>query len=336
MKIACQISILGSLAILGSLHAGTSSSLKLVQEIPLPQVKGRIDHMAVDVKGHRLFVAALGNNTVEVIDLKAGKRVYTISGLAEPQAVLYLADSNELYITNGRTGECRILDAVSFRTERKIDFADDADNLRYDSTTHRVYVAYGSGAIGVIDAVGGTRLGDIKLAGHPESFQIDKASGTIFVNVPSARQIAVLDASALKVKTIWPLKIAADNFPIALDTARHRLFVGTRKPPKLLVFDIQSGGLVQEVAIDGTTDDVFYDAARKRVYVACGAGFLDVIEQEDASSYVPSERIPTAPGARTCLFVPESSVLYLAVPIQKDRDAAIYVYEASPSQHSQP
>lgn len=335
MRAACRVSILGAFVILGNLHGGTSSSLKLVQQIPLPQVKGRIDHMAIDLKGRRLFVAALGNDTVEVVDLQAGKRVHTIAGLAEPQAVLYLADSNQLYITNGRTGECRVLDGASFQTKSTISFADDADNIRYDPAAHRVYVGYGSGAIGVVDGVSGKRAGDIKLSGHPESFQIEKDSGTIFVNVPSARQIAVLDTAALKVRAVWPLKAVQDNFPMALDDANHRLFVGTRKPTRLLVFDAQSGGLVQEVGIDGTTDDVFYDAARKRIYVACGTGFLDVIEQKDASNYVPSERISTAPGGRTCLLVPESGVLYLAVPVQKDRDAAIYIYDVNPSLRSQ-
>ena len=313
------------------LRAESSPSLKLTGKIALGNVKGRIDHMAIDLKNQRLFVAALGNDTVEVVDLKVGKQVHTIRGLAEPQAVLYLAEMNQIYITNGRTGDCQVLDGESFKAINTIRLGDDADNLRYDPAARRVYVAYGSGAIGVIDAASAKRIGDIKLAGHPESFQLDKGSGTIFVNIPSARQIAVLDANELKVKAVWPLKTVEENFPMALDSVNHRLFVGTRKPPRLMVFDTASGALVQELGIDGTTDDVFYDAAHKRIYVSCGAGLLDVIQQKDASQYVPSERIPTAAGARTCLLVPQTATLYLAVPAQNDRDAAIYVYGVNPS-----
>jgi len=318
-------------AIPGNLRAEPSPSLTLAQKIPLPNVKGRIDHMAIDLQGKRLFVAALGNDTVEVVDLKAGRQARTISGLAEPQGVLFLPQKNRIYVTNGRTGDCQILDGESFQTMNTLRLADDPDNIRYDPAAGRIYVGYGSGAIGVIDAATEKQIGDIKLAGHPESFQIEKDTGRIFVNVPSARQIAVLDAKALKVEATWPLAQVQENFPMALDNANHRLFIGTRKPPKLLALDTQSGKLVQELNIDGTTDDVFYDVAHKRIYVSCGAGFLDVIQQKDASEYIASERIPTAAGARTCLFVPESAALYLAVPARTDGDAAIYLYQVNPS-----
>ena len=331
MKTVCIAALLFVVAIPGNLRAEPSSSLTLVQRIPLANVKGRIDHMAIDLQGKRLFVAALGNDTVEVVDLKAGRQARTISGLAEPQGVLFLPQKNRVYITNGRAGDCQILDGESFEVINTLRLGDDPDNIRYDPSAGRIYVGYGSGAIGVIDAATEKLIGDIKLAGHPESFQIEKDTGRIFVNVPSASQIAVVDGTALKAEATWPLIQAQENFPMALDNANHRLFVGTRKPPKLLVLDTQSGKLVQELSIDGTTDDVFYDAARKRIYTSCGAGFLDVVQQKDASEYLMSERIPTAPGARTCLFVPEPAALYLAVPAERARDAAIYVYQVNPS-----
>ncbi len=287
--------------------------------------------MAIDLKGGRLFVAALGNDTVEVVDLKAGKQVHTIRGLAEPQGVLYLAETNQIYVTNGRAGDCRVLDGESFKVTTTIPLGEDADNLRYDPAARRVYVAYGAGAIGVIDAASMKRIGDIKLAGHPESFQLDKGSGTIFVNVPSAKQIAVLDANELRVKTVWPLKAAQENFPMALDSAGHRLFVGTRKPAKLLILDTESGKLLQTLNIDDTTDDVFYYAPRGFIYVSCGAGFLNTIQRKDTSEYASWGRIPTAAGARTCLLVPETATLYLAVPAQSERDASIWVYDVNPS-----
>ena len=210
---------------------------------------------------------------------------------------MFLPEKNRIYITNGRTGDCQILDGESFQVINTLRFADDPDNIRCDLSAGRIYVGYGSGAIGVIDAATEKRLGDIKLGGHPESFQIEKDTGRIFVNVPSAKQIEVLDSKALKAEATWPLTQVQENFPMALDNANHRLFVGTRKPPKLLVLDTLSGKLVQELTIDGTTDDLFYDAAHKRIYVSCGAGLLDVVQQKDASEYAVSERIPTAAGA---------------------------------------
>ncbi len=314
----------------GPLRAETPSSLRLAQEIPLRNVKGRIDHMAADLQGKRLFVAALGNDTVEVVDLRAGKQVHAIRGPAEPQGVLFLADSNEVYVAGGKTGECWILNGRSFQIIDKIKFSGDADNIRYASATHRIYVGYGSGAIGVIDAVSRKRIGAVELPGHPESFQIDENRHRIFVNVPSAKQIAVLDSNALKVEAVWPLQGVEENFPMALDAANERLFVAARKPPRLLVFDTRSGGLGQEMGIDGDADDIFYDGPRKRLYISCGAGFLDVVLQRDVSDYSLLEKIPTAGRARTSLFVPEWGVLYLAAPAQRGSDAALYVYEIGP------
>ncbi len=330
MRTVCIAALVLVATIVCNLQAEPSSSLTLVQKIPLLNVKGRIDHMAIDLQGRRLFVAALGNDTMEVVDLKAGRQARTISGLAEPQGILFLPEKNRIYITNGRTGDCQILDGESFQVINTLRFADDPDNIRYDLSAGRIYVGYGSGAIGVIDAATEKRLGDIKLGGHPESFQIEKDTGRIFVNVPSAKQIEVLDSKALKAEATWPLTQVQENFPMALDNANHRLFVGTRKPPKLLVLDTRSGKLVQKLTIDGTTDGVFYDAAHKRIYVSCGAGLLDVVQQKDASEYAVSERIPTAAGARTCLFAPELATIYLAVPAQTARDAAIHAYEIKP------
>jgi len=322
-----RMSLIVVFTVLGNLQGQTPppSSLELARKIPLPNVKGRIDHMAIDAKGKRLFVACLGNNTVEVVDLKAGKRVHTISGIAEPQGVLFLPEYNRIYITSGGTGECSIFNGQTLQFIDKIKFSDNADNIRYDPSTGRIYVGYGPGGIGVIDAGTGELIGDIKLLGHPEAFVIDKDSGNIFVNVPAAKQIEVVDSRQQKIRGIRPLKVEG-NYPIALDSASHRLFVASRKPARLLVFDARSVKLVRELNIDGMADDIFYDAARKRIYVSCGAGFIDVVEPRDTPDYVLVEKVPTAAGARTSLFVPESATLYLAVPAGKDHGAAIYVY----------
>ncbi|HEY3127832.1 MAG TPA: hypothetical protein VGL91_00090 [Acidobacteriota bacterium] len=304
-----------------------TAPLKLVQTIPLAGVKGRIDHMAVDVQAKRLFVAALGNDTVEVLDLQTGKRLHTIAGLQEPQGIRYVPEIDRIFVASGGDGTCKIFDGRSYQPAGRVNFSSDADNVRYDPVLTRIYVGYGGGALGIVDAAKGTLLGEIKLEGHPESFQLETSGRKIFVNVPTRQHIAVVDREKHAVVAKWPVSAQA-NFPMALDERNQRLFIGCRHPAKLLVLDAQSGKMISELTIPGDTDDLFYDASRRRIYVSCGEGFLAVLEQKDANHYQPSGKIPTAPGARTSLFVPEMSHLYLAVPRRANQEAEIRVYNA--------
>ena len=306
--------------------AEENSPPRLAQTIALPNVEGRIDHLAVDLKGPRLFVAALGNNTVEVIDLRAGKRVHTITGLHEPQGVGFIPESNQLFVANGKGGACDIFDASSFKRVKSVKFSDDADNVRYDAAAARVYVGYGDGALGAIDTASGERRGDIKLDGHPESFQLEKSGPRIFVNIPTARKIAVVDRAKATVVASWKVD-PRDNFPMALDDEHHRLFVATRKPAELLVFDTESGRVAASLDAPGDADDVFYDAAKRRIYVSGGEGAIGVFQQKDADHYEAISKIASAAGARTSLFVPELRRLYLAVPHRGSQGAEIRVYE---------
>src|SRR5438132_4001906 len=149
--------------------------LKLVQTIALPGVEGRIDHLSADVKGHRLFVAALGNNTLEVVDLAQGKRIRSIMGLREPQGVVYIPELDQFVVANGDDGTVRTFDGKSFMTVSSLMLGGDADNVRYDSTGGRLVVGYGAGALGFIDAKSHRVSGTVKLAAHPESFQLEKS-----------------------------------------------------------------------------------------------------------------------------------------------------------------
>ena len=311
-----------------TMHAA-DAPLNLVQTIPMPKVDGRIDHMAADVAGCRLFVAALGNNTVEVLDLKAGKLIQSLPGFAEPQGIAYVPELNRLFVANGADGTCRIVDGRSFKTIASVQCGDDADNVRYDEKGRRIYVGYGSGALMVLDAKTGDKLADIKLAGHPESFRLESVGPRIFVNVPKADQIAVIDRDKALVTATWSIKEAKSNFPLILDEASHRLFAGCRNPARLLVYDYSTspGRLVTSVPISHDTDDLFYDAANKSLYVSCGAGAIDVFRQNDADRYTLEKTISTATGARTSLFVPELKILCLAVPHRGTQLAEIRVYQ---------
>lgn len=301
--------------------------LHLVQTIALPDVHGRIDHLAVDLQNRRLFIAALGNDTVEIIDLRAGRRVHTIRGLSEPQGVLFVHAVNRLFVANGTGGRVDVFDGESFAIVRSIGGLPDADNLRYDATHERVYVGYGAGAIRILDAGTAESLGDIRLSGHPEAFQLESAGlHRLFVNVPTMRQIAVASTATRRVTVTWPVARARSNFPMALDESDHRLFVATRNPAQLLVYDTETGRAITTVGIVGDADDVFFDAARKSIYVSGGAGFVSVLQQRDADHYSVVASVPTRPGARTSLFVPEWDRLYLAVPQRGHAAAEVRVY----------
>jgi DNA-binding beta-propeller fold protein YncE len=317
----------------GLLHCAqaqdTTAHLTLEKTIPMPKVEGRIDHMAADVVGQRFFVAALGNNTIEVLDLKAGKTLQSLPGFAEPQGIAYVPELNRIFVANGQDGTCRILDGQSLKTIASVQCGEDADNVRYDAQAKRIYVGYGDGALAVLDAKAGGKLADIKLAGHPESFRLEPGGRRIFVNVPKASHIAVVDRDKGEVTTTWALKEAKSNFPLILDEATHRLFAGCRNPARVLVYDyaVPSGRLVTSVSISRDTDDLFFDAANKVLYISCGQGTIDVIRQTDADHYAAAESIPTASGARTSLFVPDLKILCLAVPRRGSQAAEIRVFK---------
>lgn len=308
-------------------HGQEPATLKLTRTIPLPGVKGRFDHFAIDAKGHRLFVAALGNNTLEVLDIASGKSLKSVAVLKKPQGVVYLSDSNQIAVASGDDGTFKQFNGASYELVKNLGLLDDADNARFDAKTKLAYVGYGDGALAIIDSATMKQTGSIKVAAHPESFQLEQQGNRIFVNVPDANQIAVIDREKQTVTATWPLKEFQANFPMALDETNHRLFVGCRKPARLVVFDTTTGKLVADVAISGDTDDIFYDAALKRLYVSCGEGFVDVIEQHEADHYQLRERIPTRAGARTSFLSVELNEFYLAVPQRGNQAAEIRIFQ---------
>ena len=300
--------------------------LHLTQTIPLPGVEGRIDHLAIDLAGRRLFLCALGNNTVEVIDLEKGARLRSITGLGAPQGVAYVPEPSRVFVAMDKGGLCNFYDGKSFALLGSADFKDDADNMRYDDIGQRVYVGFGNGGLGILDARSGKNIGAIKLSGHPEAFALEKHGPRIFVNVPGARHVAVVDRDKREVIATWKIDEASANFPIAFDEANHRLFVGCRLPAKILVLNTDSGAVVTSLGIGADVDDIFYDASRHRLYVICGDGAIDMIEQIDRDSYKMSAKIPTARGSRTGLFVPELNSLFVAIPRRGSQNAEVRKY----------
>jgi DNA-binding beta-propeller fold protein YncE len=301
-------------------------AFKLKQTITLPGVEGRIDHLALDPSGERLFVCALGNNTLEVLDLRKGERIHSITGLGAPQGIAYIPEFNRLFVANDKGGICKIYDGKSFQEVGQLDFKDDADNVRYDDAAKKIYVGFGTGGIAILNAPDGKEIGSIKLSAHPEAFELEKNGHRIFVNVPNSRDVAVIDRDKREVINKWKTDLAFGNFPMAIDETDHRLFIGCRLPSKLVVLSTDSGDVVAKIDISGDPDDVFYDAKRHRIYAICGAGKIDVVEQIDPKTYKTLTKVDTAEGARTGLFVPERDTLFVAVPHRGSQRAEIRCY----------
>jgi len=314
--------------LLGVAFGQEQHALSLKEKIDLPNVNGRIDHLSADVKGHRIFVSALGNGTVEELDVQSGKRLHSTVGLAEPQGVYYDASTNRLFVACGGDGTVKLFDAATAQLLATASFSGDADNLRYDTRRRRIIVGFGDGGLGFLDP-NGKKTGEIVLDGHPESFQLERTGTRAFVNVPDAREIEMVDLVKDAVLSKLPVTSALSNFPMALDEAHHRLFIGCRKPARMLALDTATGKQTASIEIVGDTDDLFYDASKSRVYVIGGAGFVEVFEENDATHYSRVARLPTAPGARTGLFVAEWGELFIAVPHRGQQGAQILVYTAN-------
>jgi DNA-binding beta-propeller fold protein YncE len=300
--------------------------LSLAAHIDLPNVDGRIDHFSADLKGQRLFMSALGNHTVEVLDVQLDKRLRTLSDLAEPQGAYYDPASDRLFVACAKDGAVKVFDGSSYQLLNTIKFSADADNVRYDARGHRVVVGYGDGSLAFLDS-NGKKAGEIALDGHPESFQLEKTGTRVFVNVPDKKEIQVADVVKNTVLAKWPVTSALKNYPMALDEAHHRLLIGCRAPALMLVIDTETGKQTAAVEIVGDTDDLFYDAAKSRVYVIGGQGFVDVLEQKDADHYDRTAHLATAAGARTGLFVADWGKLFVAVPHRGEQRAEILAYE---------
>ena len=315
-----------------------SEPLSLDSHIPLPGVKGRIDHLSVDLKGQRIFVAAVDNHTLEVIDLKLGQKIRTITDLAEPQGVFYDASTNRLFVACALDGVVKVFDGTTFKVLGEAKFPDDADNVRYDARNKNVIVGYagakqlrkretGTGGLGFLDS-NGNKITDIVIDAHPESFQLEKTGSRLFVNVPDKKEIEVIEVPKHAVVSHWPIA-EENNFPMALDETHQRLFVACWNPAQLVVFDTQSGKQIATAEIAGPSDDLFFDSQRGRIYVLTSKSFIEVFQQKDPDHYERIARYPTPPHTQTGLFVPQWGKLFAAVQRQGEQEAEVRVYEAT-------
>jgi DNA-binding beta-propeller fold protein YncE len=307
--------------------AQPSAMLAPVATIALPGVAGRIDHLAYDAARQRLFVAALGNDTVEVIDTATATHLRSLPGFHEPQGIATITDLNAMAVANGDTGTLQLIDAANFQTRWTVNIGGDADNVRYDAAAKRIYVAAVGGLFSVDPATGGS-IRRLEIDGHPESFQLETSGTHVYANLPGllSSQIVAGDRATMKESARWRPGCGG-NYPMALDESTSRLFVGCRRPARVEMIDTRSRSSTASVEIVGDTDDLFYDSARKRVYVIGGDGFVDVFDRQgDALHRI--ERVATRAGARTGLWVPAVNQLFVAVPARGGERAEVRVFAA--------
>jgi YVTN family beta-propeller protein len=320
--------------------AQDKESLHLVQTIPMPNVKGRIDHMDVDVKGKRLFVAGLENGSLEVVDLQAGKWSKSIPGFKKTQGVAYVPSLNKVFVASGDDAVLRVFrsDTLELLDAIKLDLG--PNRVVYDPHTELLYVGYGGkdagkdyGEVGVIDAKTDKHIADIKVEAHPAELLLDQSSKTLFVFVSAVSKVQVVNTTKHEVVSTWPVS-SQRNGDGAFDDKTHRLFIGTRTPPQMIAMDSRTGKEVASLPTVDGMDGVYFDAAHKRVYVSGGrdqdVGFVFVYQQKDADHYETIGKIPTRPGAGTSFWSPELGRYYVAAPAHDNEEAAILVYEPRP------
>ena len=318
------------------------SSLRFIQEIPLPGVLGRLDHLSYDKKGKRLFLSCLGNDSVQVIDIFGGlatRLINNVEGkLSRPQGVCYC--DSKIFVANSKNGKVNIFDGNDYTLVKQIDFSEEPDNLRYDSSRNCLYVGFGEGELDAIDLSTCERsFLNIKLNAHPEGFQVESRGPRIFVNVADSRIVSSINRDTGEALHFALPADCSNNFPMALDEDGRRIFVVARSPPCLLVLCADTGRNIARVPCGADSDDVFFDARRAAVYVVCGEGVVSVVRRcpwpapfrtpHHDEMYHCAEQVPTAVGARTGLWLPDRDRLIVAAPATATVPARLLVLDAA-------
>jgi len=331
------LAVLFVFVLFGGSLAQEMQPLRLVQTIAMPKVKGRIDHMDVDVKGKRLFVAGLENGSLEIVDLGAGKWLKSISGFQKPQGIAYVGPLNKVFVASGDDGMLRVFQADNLNLLDSIALESGPNRLTYNPQRRLLYVGYDGndggkdyGEIGIVDANEDKHLGDIRIGGHPAELLLEKSGKTLFVFLSRISKVQVIDTEKREVNATWPVG-SQRNGDGALDETTQRLFLATRTPPRMVAMDSRNGKEVANLPTVEGMDGVYFDSIRKRVYVSGGrdsdVGSISVYQQKNADHYELLGKIPTRHGAGTSFWSPELNRFYVAAPAHEGEDAAILVFE---------
>ncbi len=323
----------------GTFAVAQQPPLALVQTITMPEVPAGpySDHMAVDVQGRRLFTTPQANKAVDVLDLKTGRVLHTIPGFGNPHSILYLADRNRLFVTDGGIGSLRIFDATTYREIKSIKLELDADGIGYDDKSGYLYVSNGGDAAGkeysfisIIDTAREEKVGDIRIeAPGLEAMLIDHANDRLYINLPESSSIAVVDLQKKSVIATWPLTMGKNNMAFAFDPERHLLYVGCRDTDvrgSIVIVDTQTGKELKRLPIGGWVDSMFYDPATSRIYASSGVGEVFTYQRQPDGSYKALEPVDTAVMAKTSLYSPDLHRLFVSVPHLGGTVAKILVF----------
>lgn len=318
--------------------------LTLVQTFEMPDVpKGPYsDHLAVDLRGNRLLTTPQAQKSVQVFDISSGKMLHAIKGIENPHSVLYRSDLDQIYVTDGGAGLLRIYSGHDYSAIKTIDHLPDADSIGYDSVTKHLYITNGGESAGldhafltIVDTTAGKRVKDIELpARSPEAMALESKGSRIFVDLTDRNLVAVVDRKTQQLVTTWPITKCQKNIAAALDEGGHRLFVGCRDTETsgtIDVVDTETGKELETLPIGGWVDYMAYDPATRRIYASCGApvadgGHLYVYRADDRVHYSLLANVPTAPRAKTALFVPELQRVFVSVP-HYEKEARVLVYQ---------
>jgi DNA-binding beta-propeller fold protein YncE len=317
--------------------AQDTQPLKLAQTIAMPNVKGRIDHMDMDVKGKRLFVSGLENGSVEVVDLQAGRWTKSIPGFLKPQGIAYVPALNKLFVASGDDGMVRVFRGDTLELLDTIKLELGPNRVAYDAARQVLYVGYGGkdagkdfGEVGAIDARTDKKVFDVQVAAHPSELLLDRSGETLFVFISVASKLQVVDVGKRELRATWPVSSQRPG-DAALEETTGRLLIGTHTPPEMIAMDAKTGKEVAHLPTTDGMDGVYFDAARKRIYISGGrgeeVGSVYVYQQNNADSYEVIGKIPTRPGAGTSFWSPELNRYYVAAPANGAQPAVILVFE---------
>jgi DNA-binding beta-propeller fold protein YncE len=316
-----------------SVNAEDPPPLQLVRKIALKGPVGGLDHLALNAKRARLFVADTANGSLDIVDLKAGMLLTQVSGQAGIRGIDYDPGSDRVFVGNGAGGICNVFDGQSYELQKSIPLGDDADNVRYNPRTNRVYVVHADKELAVIDGKDYSVRQPIALPTSLGAFKLESSRPRMYANAKNDGVIAI-DSDQDKTVGRFSVAPAGANASIAIDEPNHRLFIGCRKNPSLVVMDSDTGDVIARLPIPNDVDDLSFDPRRKWIFASCGEGAIAVIRQIDANRYESLGKIATVKRARTSTFNPETGELYLAVPRTAERadqeHPEIWVYRARP------
>ena len=318
-----------------------SAPLSVKKTIPLPGVTGKFDHFAYDSVLDRLFAAATGIHTVEVIDVPAGKVIQEITGLRKPHGVAWVSEEKRLFVADGALAALNIYEGTPLKLIATLPLSDDADDMAYDSATKLLYVGHGGsgattpGKVAVVDTVKLTVVGNLPMQAHPEALEIDPASHRIFVNVADAAEVAVIDGATHTVTAHWPLTRAKDNVPVAFVPELQALLLGCRTPATVVLLSTSDGKEVDSVSSSAGADDLFYDPATRHAYLIAGSGAVDVFELA-GGKFKSVGKVETTSGAKTGLWVPTRRELFVGIPSAASQPSQVRVLKEAVTEGTPP